>query len=191
MAWKKYFRTANTSGNISPLGVGQPTNMGFKNYQSNLPEVYIGHPNRIERYNQYEQMDMDSEINAALDILAEFCTQTNEENGTAFKFYWKEKPTDNEIKIIKEQLHQWISLNELDKRIFKIFRNTIKYGDQVFLRDPQTFKLFWIEMSKVTKVIVNEAEGKKPEQYIVKDLDRKSTRLNSSHEWISRMPSSA
>ena len=23
------------------------------------------------------------------------------------------------------------------------------------------------------------------------DLDRKSTRLNSSHEWISRMPSSA
>ena len=24
-----------------------------------------------------------------------------------------------------------------------------------------------------------------------RDLDRKSTRLNSSHEWISRMPSSA
>ena len=24
-----------------------------------------------------------------------------------------------------------------------------------------------------------------------KDVDRKSTRLNSSHEWISRMPSSA
>ena len=24
-----------------------------------------------------------------------------------------------------------------------------------------------------------------------KDIDRKSTRLNSSHEWISRMPSSA
>jgi hypothetical protein len=170
MTWKKYFRTVNNTGNISPLGAGQPTNMGFKNYQSNLPEVYIGHPNRIERYNQYEQMDMDSEINAALDILAEFCTQSNEENGTAFKFYWKEKPTDNEVKIIKEQLLQWITINEFDKRIFKIFRNTIKYGDQVFLRDPQTFKLFWVEMSKVTKVIVNEAEGKKPEQYIVKDL---------------------
>ena len=25
----------------------------------------------------------------------------------------------------------------------------------------------------------------------IKNLDRKSTRLNSSHEWISRMPSSA
>ena len=28
-------------------------------------------------------------------------------------------------------------------------------------------------------------------KYLQKDLDRKSTRLNSSHEWISRMPSSA
>ena len=26
---------------------------------------------------------------------------------------------------------------------------------------------------------------------VLVDIDRKSTRLNSSHEWISRMPSSA
>ena len=172
MAWKKYFRTANTSGSISPIsgGAGQSPQFAFKNYQSNLSEVYVGHPNRIERYNQYEQMDMDSEVNAALDILAEFSTQSNEENGTAFSFYWKEKPTDNEVKIIREQLSQWVSLNELNKRVFKMFRNTIKYGDQCFIRDPETFKLMWIEMSKVVKVIVNEADGKKPEQYVVKDL---------------------
>ena len=170
MSWKKYFRTANVSGVASPINGAQPGNMGFKNYQSNLPEVYTGHPNRIERYNQYEQMDMDSEINAALDILAEFSTQASDENGSPFQFFWREKPTDNEVKIIKEQLTQWCTLNELNERTFKIFRNTIKYGDQVFLRDPETFKLFWVEMSKVTKIIVNEAEGKKPEQYIVKDI---------------------
>jgi hypothetical protein len=170
MSWKKYFRVANVAGAVSPINGSQAQNVTYRNYQSNLPEVYIGHPNRIERYNQYEQMDMDSEVNAALDILAEFSTQSNEENGTAFKFYWKEKPTDNEVKIIREQLTQWVSLNELNKRTFKMFRNTIKYGDQVFIRDPETFKLFWVEMSKVVKVIVNEAEGKKPEQYIVKDI---------------------
>jgi len=170
MSWKKYFRVANVAGAVSPINGSQAQNMTYRNYQSNLPEVYIGHPNRIERYNQYEQMDMDSEVNAALDILAEFSTQSNEENGTAFKFYWKEQPTDNEVKIIREQLTQWVSLNELNKRIFKMFRNTIKYGDQVFIRDPETFKLFWVEVSKVVKVIVNEAEGKKPEQYILKDI---------------------
>ena len=170
MSWKKYFKTANLP-NMSPLTSVRAIDPGYRNYQSTLPEVYIGHPNRIERYNQYEQMDMDSEVNAALDILAEFCTQKNQENGTAFDIHFKDKPTDNEVKIIKEQLQQWVSLNEFNKRIFKIFRNVLKYGDQVFIRDPETFKLFWTEMSKVTKVIVNEAEGKKPEQYIVKELN--------------------
>jgi hypothetical protein len=171
MSWKKYFKVANVAGAVSPINGGtNANNFAYRNYQSNLPEVYIGHPNRIERYNQYEQMDMDSEVNAALDILAEFSTQLNEENGTPFKFYWRDKPTDNEVKIIREQLNQWTKLNEMNQRTFKIFRNTIKYGDQIFLRDPETFKLFWVEMSKVTKIIVNEAEGKKPEQYVVKDI---------------------
>jgi hypothetical protein len=169
--WKKYFKSANLPTNVSPIGGGRLPDPGYRNYQSNLPEVYIGHPNRVERYNQYEQMDMDSEVNAALDILAEFMTQRNDENNTAFEIHFHETPTDNEVKIIKEQLQQWVNLNELNERIFKIVRNTLKYGDQVFIRDPETFKIFWSEMAKVTKVIVNEAEGKKPEQYILKDIN--------------------
>jgi hypothetical protein len=172
--WKKYFKTGNFQGSVSPIGSAgsaQSVNPAYRSTASSLPEVYIGHPNRIERYNQYEQMDMDSEVNAALDILAEFSTQKNTENVSAFDLHFHEKPTDNEVKIIKEQLQQWISLNEFNKRIFKIFRNTIKYGDQVFIRDPETFKLFWVEMSKVTKVIVNESDGKKPEQYVIKDIN--------------------
>ena len=193
MAWKKYFKTANpnTSGSMSPINGGSGTlpDAGYRNFASQLPEVYIGHPNRTERYNQYEQMDMDSEVNAALDILAEFMTQTNIENGTGFDLFFKEDPTDNEVKILKDQLQQWVSLNDLNKRLFKLVRNTIKYGDQVFLRDPETFKLFWTEMFKVTKVIVNEAEGKKPEQYVIKDLNINfqnltATALSSSDTYI-------
>ena len=174
MAWKKYFKTANnSSGLMSPLGNSSygTVDPGYRNFASHLPEVYIGHPNRTERYNQYEQMDMDSEINAALDIIAEFSTQTNIENGTGFDLFFKEKPTDNEIKILKDQLNQWCNLNKFNKRLFKLFRNVIKYGDQVFLRDPETFELYWTEMHKVVKVIVNEAEGKEPEQYVIKDLN--------------------
>lgn len=174
MSWKKHFKTANTSGMMSPINGGQGDNTaspGYRNFASQLPEVYTGHPNRTERYNQYEQMDQDSEVNAALDIIAEFCTQTNNENGTGFNLFFKSDPTDNEVNILKDQLQHWVSLNDLNKRLFKLFRNTIKYGDQVFLRDPETFKLYWSEMQKVTKVIVNEAEGKEPEQYVIKDLN--------------------
>jgi hypothetical protein len=95
MSWKKYFKSANLPTNVSPLGNGRLPDPGYRNYQSNLPEVYIGHPNRVERYNQYEQMDMDSEVNAALDILDEFMTQRNEDNNTAFDIHFHEKPTDN------------------------------------------------------------------------------------------------
>jgi hypothetical protein len=172
MSWKKHFKTVNTSGSVSPIrGANNSVDPGYSNYASQLPEVYIGHPNRLERYNQYEQMDMDSEVNAALDIIAEFCSQQNTENGTGFDLHFKEKPTDNEVKILKDQLQQWVNLNEFNKRLFKIVRNTIKYGDQIFLRDPETFKLYWSEMHKVVKVIVNESRGKEPEQYIIKDIN--------------------
>ena len=171
MAWRKYFKTVGTiTPNNSVLGNGNQADPGFRNYQSQLPEVYVGHPNRVERYSQYEGMDMDSEVNSALDILAEFCTQSNEQNGTAFEIFYKDSATDSEIKILKEQLQKWYTLNNLDQRMFKLVRNTLKYGDQVFLRDPETFKLFWVEMNKVSKVIVNETQGKEPEQYLIKDL---------------------
>ena len=157
--------------NGSPTGGWNNTEFGYKNYMSRLPEVYTGHPNRVERYNQYEMMDVDAEINACLDIISEFSTMKNEHNKTPFQFEFKDEPTPHEVELLKTQLQQWCKLNEFDTRVFKIFRNVIKYGDQVFVRDPENFKLYWIDMVKVIKVIVNESEGKKPEQYVLKDLN--------------------
>jgi hypothetical protein len=131
----------------------------------------LGHPNRIERYNQYENMDSDSEINACLDILAEFCTQATATDDLPFQVKYNDKPTDHEIDIIKKQLQQWVKLNKLDQRIFRIFRNTLKYGDQVFVRDPESFEMYWVDMTKVARVIVNESEGKRPEQYVIRDIN--------------------
>jgi hypothetical protein len=59
----------------------------------------------------------------------------------------------------------------LHKRAFRIFRNTIKYGDQVFIRDPETYEMYWVDPANIEKVIVNESEGKKIELYYIKNLD--------------------
>ena len=96
MTYKKRFSRVNAAGTMSPIAGGNSNRgawngspgqngsqtggwdnqeFGYKNYRSRLPEVYTGHPNRIERYNQYEMMDVDAEINACLDIIAEFSTQ--------------------------------------------------------------------------------------------------------------------
>ncbi|MGA1464617.1 MAG: portal protein, partial [Balneolaceae bacterium] len=62
---------------------------------------------------------------------------------TVFDIYWHEEPSDREVETIKKQLVNWNNLNEFDKRAFKIFRNVLKYGDQVFVRDPETFEWYW------------------------------------------------
>ncbi len=147
MTYKKRFTGINATGQMSPISgsnsnrgawnSGAGMNMtqtggmnndqfGYKNYQNRLPEVYTGHPNRIERYNQYEMMDVDAEVNACLDIIAEFSTQKNDQNNTPFELEFREEPTSHEVEILKKQLQQWSKLNELDTRVFKIFRNSIK-----------------------------------------------------------------
>ena len=172
MSWKKYFTPVQTHGNMSPLSTrpGSKAGPAKTNYSSYLPDVYAGNPNRIERYQQLEQMDADSEIAAALDILAEFCTQKLKDSKVPFSVQWRSKATNSEIKILSEYLQQWCKLQQFDTRIFRIVRNVFKYGDAFFIRDPETQKWVWIDPSKVVKVIVNESEGKKPEQYIIKDL---------------------
>jgi len=176
MAWKKYFKDAN----MSPISGEKVPNFAKRNYSSYLPDVYTGHPNRIQRYFQYDQMDSDSEINAALDILAEFSTQINTENETPFDIVFKDETTDHEVKLLKKALQQWTRANQFGKRIFRIFRNALKYGDCFFVRDPETQKWLYIDNAKVDRIVVNESEGKKPEQYVIRDINPNLQRLSAT-----------
>jgi hypothetical protein len=172
MSWKRYFTPVNINGQMSPLGGMPSVGSGSKtNYSSYLPDVYTGSPNRIERYLQYDTMDMDSEVNAALDIIAEFSTQKSRENNTPFHIFFRDKATSVEVKLLGDYLRKWSDLQQLETRIFKIFRNTCKYGDTFFIRDPETKKWFYLDPGKLVKIIVNESDGKKPEQYVIRDLN--------------------
>jgi hypothetical protein len=174
VSWKKYFTPVATGaqqGTFSPLGNGSRPGPAKANYSSYLPDVYAGTPNRVERYLQYDTMDMDSEVNAALDILAEFCSQTNKDNHTGFHFLFKGQPTSTEVKLLKDGLQKWYRQNQFDTRLFRIVRNIFKYGDCFFIRDPETKKMFYVDPGKVTKIIVNESEGKAPEQYVIRDFN--------------------
>jgi len=179
MSWKKYFTPVptgdNQNGSYSPLtsrGNGNMAGPARSNYSSYLPDVYVGSPNRVERYGQYNTMDQDSEVNAALDILAEFCTQKNKQNNTPFLVDYRGKTaTNSEITIIGQYLQQWNKLQHFETKIFRILRNVFKMGDQFFLRDPETKKWFHVDPANVTRIIVNESEGKIPEQYVIRNVN--------------------
>ena len=177
MSWKRYFTNVptgdNSSGSLSPFNGrgGAEPGPARSNYSSYLPDVYVGSPNRVERYGQYNVMDNDSEVNAALDILAEFCSHQNPTNGTNFTLKFNKTGTSSEIKILQQYLLQWSKLQKFETKMFRILRNIFKSGDAFFVRDPETKKWYHIDPAKVTRIIVNESEGKKPEQYIIKDIN--------------------
>ena len=177
MSWKRYFTPVPTGsaqdGSYSPLGGSTNQGMGpaQANYSSYLPDVYVGSPNRVERYGQYNTMDNDSEVNAALDILAEFTTQKNTSNRSPFLMDFKSDATNTEVQTLKLYLQQWCKIQNFETKMFRILRNVFKYGDAFFIRDPETKKWHYIDPANVTKIIVNESEGKKPEQYVIKNVN--------------------
>jgi len=162
MSWKKHFTKYEPS-----TGNGRTK---ANRWQSWLPEVYSGMPNRVERYTQYDQMDQDSEINAALDTIAEFSTQSESQSKLPFAINYKDEMTESEISAINTTLKQWCNINDFERRMFGVFRSTIKYGDHFFIRDPETFKLIWVNPADISKAIVNESTGKEIDQYIVKNI---------------------
>jgi hypothetical protein len=178
MSWKKYFTPVatgnNPSGSYSPLSnskSGSQAGPARSNYSSYLPDVYVGAPNRVDRYGQYNTMDLDSEVNAALDILAEFCSQKNTENNGSFELDFKTQASNSEITILQKYLQQWVKVNKFETRLFRIMRNVFKYGDAFFVRDPETYKWYHVDPANVVRIIVNESEGKIPEQYIIKNFN--------------------
>lgn len=177
MTYKKHLQVVPTNQRIKAQlarnrDLGDPSSSALSgNYSSYLPEVYSGSPMRLERYEQYDQMDSDSEVNAALDTIADFSTQKDNKTDESFKIIYRKEASETEVEILKNCLMQWSKVNDFKKRIWRIFRNVLKYGDQFFIRDPETLRWFWVDPRKVDRILVNEAEGKQPEAYIFADLD--------------------
>lgn len=139
-------------------------------YSSYLPSVYTGLANRVDRYRQYDQMDQDPEISNGLDIIADFCTQNLDELMSSFEIRYKDHMGSTEIQIIDDRRIHWSKINDFTTRIFDMFRNTLKYGDQFFIRDPETYEWHWVDPYNVEKIILNESLGKEPIIYYIKGV---------------------
>ena len=172
MTWKKFFKPVNSVLPATQRVIDSTSAYASTSKYNNwLPEVYAGPPDRLQRYAVYDQMNFDHEIHAALDTIADFGTEPDGVTELPLVMKYNDDPTPSEIQILEKSLGQWCRLNKISKRLWSMFRATLVYGDQFFLRDPETFRLYWIDPAKVEKVIVNESDGKKIESYFIKDID--------------------
>ncbi len=173
MSWKKHFRTVTTN----PLDAsfhaqqGQSGSKASTNkFSSVLPEIYAGHPNRIQRYYQYEDMSRDSDISAALDTIADFCTQSEEQTDSPFLINYNETGTEAEVKILKQTLQQWVKLNNFKSKLWKLFRDCAQNGDAFFIRDPEDHSWIWVDHMSVELVKMSDDGKEKPEEYVIRNF---------------------
>lgn len=170
-SWKRFFNTPapGTIGSGSS-GKSSATNSDYANFSSNFREYFTGPANRLERYNQLDHLDLDPVINAALNVLAEFCTQENAVSKLPFYINFVDATDDSEVVVLKEALNKWTYINDFRKKLFYIFRNTLKYGDSFFIRDPETYELIYIDPRNVEKITVDEEDGKKILSYFIRNV---------------------
>ena len=83
-----------------------------------LPQIEY---DRKKRYREYEDMDGYPEIGSAFDIYADDCSQENLDGSK-----WDIR-TDDEL--IREEVSQLFETIELDRLLWDMVRNTVKYGD--------------------------------------------------------------
>ncbi len=85
MSWKRHMSTARPRVSVQKNTSSDKAAGSKSNFASYLPQVYQGLPNRTDRYRQYEEMDQDPEIRTALNIIADFCTQSDVDFGLPYK----------------------------------------------------------------------------------------------------------
>lgn len=171
MSWKKHFSLIKTAPVVPTVDRSQGAATMTARTSSWLNIAYQGNPQRIPRYYQFQDMDNDSDINTALDTIADFCTQSEEQSDEPFDVKFNGEPNESEVKIIKQMLARWLKLNNLRARLWYMFRDTIKNGDAFYLCDPETFEWLWLDHFSVELVKVDETKGKIPDEYIVRGLD--------------------
>ena len=191
MSYKKFFKPVNSVLPVGEKSIDSTSSYASTSKYSNwLPEVYSGPPDRLQRYSVYDQMSFDHEISAALDTIADFGTEPDAVSKLPLIIDFNDEPTPTEVQILEKTLNQWVRLNKISKRLWRMFRSTLVYGDQFFIRDPETFQLYWIDPGKVEKVIVNESDGKKLESYFIKDVDLNVKNLVATNQ-LNKMSSQA
>lgn len=119
-----------------------------------------GSATRLTRYREYDLMDNDVEVARALDIIAEEMTTKNDKTDLPFDIEIQGEDgqgtlSDIEVMTLRTAARHWGTIHDWDNRLFKIARNTVKFGDCFFRRLDNYKKWEWIPPSNVLAAVVD------------------------------------
>ena len=176
MSWKRHLKTINLTNNNYTVPKTQPhdgssTLASSTSSSLQINKLYSGHPNRMQRYKQFDDMTKDSIVSTGLNIISDFCTQTEEQSIGPFEVEFDGLMSDTEMKIISKSLRKWTNLNNFENRLWDITRGALQKGDQFFIVDPETFAWMWVNPYAVMGCSVDSENFNKITHYHIKSID--------------------
>lgn len=172
MSYKKFLKSVTLPsarlGVKSQSSTPESANI-YQKYKNFLPVVYQGPSNRNERYTIYDGMEQDPVISWSLDTITDFIIQSDKDQPFKVNYKNSDDMTDSQTTTIERELDEWIEYNGWKKRIYSTVRDILKYGDILFIRDPETFELQRVNIYDIMGVVVDDL--KVPTHYIIKNVD--------------------
>ncbi len=127
-------------------------------------QIMRGPGSRMAMYKQYDAMDADVDISRALDIIAEEMTNKDEKTGLPFVIEYDKEDnqdiSDTTAITLRQAVRQWSQMQDLGRRLFKVARELIKYGDCFFRKNSDTKKWAYVDPTLVYGIEVDQLGNK-------------------------------
>lgn len=153
---------------------GQYSSYGNYSWYARLVQ---GSATRLTRYREYDIMDNDVEVTRALDTIAEEMTMANHNTGLPLDIELQseegQRVEDSLVMTIRAALRHWSNIHQWDSKLFKIARNTIKYGDCIFRKSNPHSRWEWIPAPNVVAAVVDAENVTKITGYVLRTDTKK------------------
>lgn len=165
MAITKFFKFVTPETHLTTIQDNGGNGVGglYGNYTWYHSLVY-GSQQRLSRYREYDAMDADTDVNVALDLIAEEMVGNTPKNELPLDLVIEtgaeQYVSPTAVVTIKAALRTWCKIEEWDTRIFPLTRHVIKYGDCFFVRNNRNKfkKSVFVHPRNVTGACVNELD---------------------------------
>jgi len=179
--WVGYFKVIQLAPQTSSMTDSQEmADAGAYNNYTWYQRLIQGSASRMTRYREYDLMDNDVEVSRALDTIAEEITGNNPKTHELLEVDIindsEVSPNSTTVLTIKSALRRWAKMHDLDTRLFKIARLTVKYGDVFFRKRGIGDKWEFIHPKNVVAALVDHLDASKVIAWQIKN-DVKRPRL--------------
>lgn len=124
-------------------------------------QVMKGAGSRMQRYTQYSAMDTDVDIARALDTIAEEMSSKNEQTELPFNIHYQnddnKEVKESIVMTVKAALRHWSDVQDLENRIFRVARYSIKFGDCFFRKFSDHKKWMFVEPGEVLGIELDQS----------------------------------